>query len=510
LGAWEKYQLGWLKYEVTYAGQKSEHKLGPAETTTKQAQGLFVMLPDKRVAPSVGAPYAGEYFYYSGRGDSLDNFMFKPFDLAPGSSLTALVNYDIELDWDYAYLVVSTDGGATWTSVPTSASTTSNPNGNNLDYGITGWSSWEYPWVTLTADLSAYTGHVLLGFRYRTDAYVSNLGFMVDNVEISGYPTDGAESNTGWTFVGFRVTTGLGVTPYAGEYFYHGGWGDNLDSFMFKPFDLAPGSSLTAQVTYLIEPDFDYAYLVVSTDGGATWTSVPTSASTTSNPNGNNLGYGITGASSGNPFRPTWVKLTADLSAYTGNVLLGFRYRTNEAGNGWGFMVDNVEISGYPADGAESETGWTLAGFFRVTTIAGSLSYFNAYIAEYRQYRGFDDGLRTGPFNRYLPFPETPKRYEHFPYQDGLLISYWDTSQSDNAVSLHPGEGLLLPVDAHPEVMGTAIPDWPESASVQSYDSTFGLEPTDAITLHLFGMPACPLSQCSTTTMSTGDARARG
>ena len=41
LGVWEKFQLGWLNYEVAFAGEKSEHKLGPAETNTKQAQGLF-------------------------------------------------------------------------------------------------------------------------------------------------------------------------------------------------------------------------------------------------------------------------------------------------------------------------------------------------------------------------------------------------------------------------------------------------------------------------------------
>ena len=35
-----------------------------------------------------------------------------------------MVNVEIEIDWDYAYLVVSTDGGATGTSVETNLSTT--------------------------------------------------------------------------------------------------------------------------------------------------------------------------------------------------------------------------------------------------------------------------------------------------------------------------------------------------------------------------------------------------
>ena len=67
MGAWEKFQLGWLGaqggqgpfYEVAQAGKKSEHKLGPANSATKQAQALFVVLPDKKVDKNVGAPFAG-------------------------------------------------------------------------------------------------------------------------------------------------------------------------------------------------------------------------------------------------------------------------------------------------------------------------------------------------------------------------------------------------------------------------------------------------------------------
>ena len=123
MGAWEKFRLGWLNYEVAYAGQKSVHKLGPMETNTKQAQGLFVVLPKKPVVSNIGAPYAGSYYYYSGAGDNLDYLMYKSFNLAVGSTLTAKVKYNIELNWDYAYVAVSTDDGVTWTGVPTNLST---------------------------------------------------------------------------------------------------------------------------------------------------------------------------------------------------------------------------------------------------------------------------------------------------------------------------------------------------------------------------------------------------
>ncbi len=84
-GAWEKFQLGWLNYEVAYAGQKSEHKLGPMEFNTKQAQGLFVVLPQKAITARIANPYAGSYFYFSGSANNLRNTMTKAFTsvLAP-------------------------------------------------------------------------------------------------------------------------------------------------------------------------------------------------------------------------------------------------------------------------------------------------------------------------------------------------------------------------------------------------------------------------------------------
>ena len=340
LGAWDKFQLGWLNYEVAFAGQKSEHKLGPAETTTKQAQGLFVVLPHKEVVTQIAEPYSGDYFYYSGAGNNLDNFMYRSFTLAPGSSLSAMTYYDIELDWDYAYVVVSTDGGASWTGVQTNLSTTDDPNGQNFGYGVTGSSGGL--WIPLTADLSAFTGDVLLGFRYWTDVALVEPGFMVDDIQITGYPLDDAESDTGWTFGGFQRTTGM-------------------ESAFFS----------------------------------------------------------------------------------------------------------------------------------------------NYYVAEFRQYRGYDRGLGYAYNFGWTNDPALYNWVERFPYQDGLLISYWDTSFSNNKVWEHCQAGrcggLLLPVDAHPELMIHAG-GWIWGSRVQSYDATFGLQPTDAITLYIYGLssyhpslPAVPI-----------------
>ncbi len=318
-GVWEKFQLGWLNYEVAYAGEKSEHKMGPAEANTKQAQGLFVVLPPKDVVTDIGAPYAGEYYYYSGAGDNLDNYMYKAVSVGAGQTLTAKVNYQIELNWDYAYLVMSTDGGANWTTIPT------------------------------------------------------------------------------------------------------------------------------------------------------------------------NFGDGITGSSGG------WVDLTADLPE--GNYLLGFNYWTDGNTGGFGFKMDDLVIADLPLDGAEVDAGWTFDGF-RVTEGVESAFYNNYYVAEFRQYRGFDAGLANAYNFGFIGVPGLDNFVEHFPYQDGLLISYWDTSFPNNNVTARCGGpsyercgGLLLPVDAHPEVMYDAFGNvW--RGRTQTYDATFGLEATDAITLHKFGEPS--------------------
>ena len=73
---------------------------------------------------------------------------------------------------------------------------------------------------------------------------------------------------------------------------------------------------------------------------------------------------------------------------------------------------------------------------------------------------------------------------ETHPYMPGLLITYWDDSYEDNNVGEHPGHGLILPVDAHPQ-----FSHWPDGTLMRnrilSYDSTFGLAPTAALALHL-------------------------
>ena len=273
--------------------------------------------------------------------------------------------------------------------------------------------------------------------------------------------------------------------PYAGAYQYFSGAGNDLDNSMTRSVTLPAGApSFSAKVKFEIELDWDYAYLTVNGNP------VATNLSTNTNPNGQNFGNGITGSTGGN-----WVDLTANLSAFAGQtVTIGFRYWTDGAVAEAGFFVDEINISGQPTDGGETDPGWTYSGFTRATDVV-TQSFFNAYFAEFRVYKGYDDGLRTGPYN--FGFPDTkPDWVEHFPYQDGLLVWYYDESFPDNNVGDNclAGRcgGLYLPVDAHPNLL--LRPDngkvW--RPRIQSYDSTFGLDKTDKICLHT----TSTVSQC--------------
>ena len=120
---------------------------------------------------------------------------------------------------------------------------------------------------------------------------------------------------------------------------------------------------------YGIEVDYDYAYVTVSTDGGTHWTPLKTESSSATDPNGQNLGNGISGTSSGET-ATGWRRLTADLSPYLGKqVQLRFEYVTDGNLNFGGFAVDDIEIPGLPLDDGEADNGWTTSGFIRSTNL---------------------------------------------------------------------------------------------------------------------------------------------
>ncbi|NJN95121.1 MAG: hypothetical protein HC875_13950 [Anaerolineales bacterium] len=152
--------------------------------------------------------YSGQYQWYSLRGDDSNTRLTRAFDLRPVTSATLnyATWYDIETDWDYAYVEISTDGGETWTILTTPHSATTNPSGNAYGTGYTGISGDGPAWIEESLDISAYAGQeVLIRFEYVTDDAVNRPGWTIDDINIPEIDfADDVESGVnGWQAEGF-------------------------------------------------------------------------------------------------------------------------------------------------------------------------------------------------------------------------------------------------------------------------------------------------------------------
>ena len=217
--AWDKLQLGWLNYQVSHWHDRSTHRLGPAEYNTRDLQGLFTLLPDKMVTTVLAPPPEGTYAWYSGKGDDLDNRMTRPLTLPAGTtSLSMSLWYEIEAGWDYFYVSLSNDNGATWSNLSGNRTTTANPNGQNEGNGITGTSGGVFVPATFNVP-DAFTGvPVLLRLRYWTDPAVVEKGVLVDQI-VAGTFTDGAEATpNGWDLGNWAQSTGLETSTHFNAY----------------------------------------------------------------------------------------------------------------------------------------------------------------------------------------------------------------------------------------------------------------------------------------------------
>ncbi|MFF1416799.1 immune inhibitor A domain-containing protein [Streptomyces sp. NPDC058280] len=272
------------------------------------------------------------------------------------------------------------------------------------------------------------------------------------------------------------------VKPAEGSKQWWSDMGDDLKNTLTRSVDLTGKStaSLELQGWWDIEADYDYLYTEVSTDG-SNWTPLEGTAD----------GKAITRDSADKPALTDvsggYKKLVFPLDAYAGQKFdLRFRYQTDGGVAGKGFTADAISVtadgSALFTDNAEGDdAGWTSKGFSRIGE-SFTLDYPQYYIAENRQYVSYDKTLKVGPYNFGFAAPNDSK-VEHFPYQTGLLIWLWDTSQKDNNTSQHPGKGLVLPIDAHAKALkwsdGTLMRN-----RIQAYDSTFSWWPTSGLTLH--------------------------
>lgn len=188
--------------------------------------------------------------------------------------------------------------------------------------------------------------------------------FAADYIEVGG-----RWSNATLRFQGDRTARVIAAPAHGGHSFWWSNRGDLVDTKLTRIFDLREVSKATLKfwAWYDLEEGYDYAYAMVSKDGGLSWSTLAAPDTTTSNPNGNNLGHAFTGRSGGGDL-PRWMPQSVDLTPYVGDVVLvRFELVTDDACNAPGFAVDDLEIPelNYRSDAEADGGGWFPDGFVR-------------------------------------------------------------------------------------------------------------------------------------------------
>ncbi|WP_448565758.1 immune inhibitor A domain-containing protein [Thalassotalea ganghwensis] len=217
----QTYLGNWInQYEVDLQALNSETiNLVAANNHQDGINQVKILLPNKQV--SVGAPKTGAYQYYSGRENLKDNRLSFALTLpAQQATLTMTARWNIELDWDYVQILVNGDaiaGNHTKTNNTERPEVTNFISGNSADieqaYG-------ELHWVDLSFSLADYLGQeVTIDVRYKTDEYVLEQGFFVDDIALTANGTvlftSGGEAENEVTLAGFsRVSDTADGKPH--------------------------------------------------------------------------------------------------------------------------------------------------------------------------------------------------------------------------------------------------------------------------------------------------------
>lgn len=217
----EDGRYGYSDFTINSVVPEARHATFPVEeqTTVYQFGADFIEILGEgdvtgeftgstRVKVIDNEAHSGQFQWYSHRGDDTNTRLTRAFDLSEVE--TATLNYwtwyDIEADWDFGYVEVSTDGGQNWTILQAPGSSTENPSGNAFGPGYTGASGNGPIWLEESIDLSGYAGQeILLRFEYVTDDAVNRSGWAVDDISIPeiGFFDDVESGLNGWQVEGF-------------------------------------------------------------------------------------------------------------------------------------------------------------------------------------------------------------------------------------------------------------------------------------------------------------------
>lgn len=127
--------------------------------------------------------------FWANSGNEMDSQIVIPVDLSTVNEASLTFDHlaQIEQDWDFAFVQVSTDGGENWVSL-TNENTVDTlvPEGYPaIRENLPGFTGSTEGWTSETFDLTPYAGEeILLNFRYMTDWGTTEAGWFIDNINI--------------------------------------------------------------------------------------------------------------------------------------------------------------------------------------------------------------------------------------------------------------------------------------------------------------------------------------
>ena len=120
--------------------------------------------------------------WWSNKGDSINTSLTGKINLdgLNASTLSFSASYDIEENWDFAYIQISNDNQKTWQSIKTKNMKTSLYALNHLKHGYTG----RQEFINYSLDLSEYQNQdIHIKFSYITDGSTTGPGFCVGDIK---------------------------------------------------------------------------------------------------------------------------------------------------------------------------------------------------------------------------------------------------------------------------------------------------------------------------------------
>ncbi|MBI3942230.1 MAG: immune inhibitor A [Chloroflexi bacterium] len=157
----------------------------------------------------------------------------------------------------------------------------------------------------------------------------------------------------------------------SGKYFWWSNRADEAETSLTHNFDLrnVRQATLKMRLWYDIEDGWDYGYVLASADNGATWKTLANAVTTDKDPNGNNLGQGLTGKSGGNQGGPQWIDAAFDLTPFAGRqIQIRYLMTTDGAVNLNGMGIDDISIPeiNFSDNAEQGDNGWVTRGFARI------------------------------------------------------------------------------------------------------------------------------------------------